>query len=137
MVPERDFFDTPFWIDCEIDDYCAFPGAYSILGVDRVYEKKLVDVGGGIMMSKLVVVKKELRTKGSTFYISLSHQGILAICSCDDGYTIQFTDILNDRQVEMKVENSTNAAFYDDNVILLTYWETPREAVVKDVFAKS
>ena len=127
------FFETPCCIDCSVEEYCAFPDADRVLEVDRVYEKKLVDIGEGVLISEPVVVEG-LEVEGKWFYASLSHQGILAIYSYDGKDIVQFTNLRNGEQVEMEVEDWSNVAFYDDKVILLTDCKPLREARVEEVF---
>lgn len=134
IVSEPEFFAAPCNIDCEVDVYCAFPGADKVFDTEKVYEKKLTDIGGGIMISDPVIVDKGLRDKGAGSFVSLSHQGILSIYALNEIYTIQFTDLLNDRQVEMEVEHWSTPAFYDDNLILLTYRKPLRESSVEEIF---
>ena len=35
----------PCCIDCGVEKYCAFPNADRVFGVNRVYGKKLMDIG--------------------------------------------------------------------------------------------
>ena len=131
VASEEDFFDAPRCIDCSIEEYCAFPNADRVLEVDRVYEKKLIDIGEGVMISEPVMVEKGLRMGEDTFFASLSHQGILAIYSCG---RVQFTNLRNGKQADVEVEDWSNVAFYDNRVILLTRGKPLREATVDDVF---
>ena len=128
------FFETPCCIDCEIEEYCAFDNADRVLGVESVYEKRMIDIGEGIVISEPLVVEKGLRVEGEYFRASLSHQGILAIYSYDRKDIIQFTNLINGEQVEVKVEHWSNTAFYDNKVILLTGGKPLREARVEEVF---
>ena len=75
-----------------------------------------------------------MRAGGIGFSASLSHQGILAIYSWGKQYTVQFTNLRNERQVEVEVEDGSSVAFYDDKMILLTCWMPLREARVEEVF---
>ena len=86
------------------------------------------------MISEPLVVEKGLRVEGGCFCTSLSHQGILAIYSWSEKNIIQFTNLINEKQMEIEVESGSSVAFYDDKVILLTYGRPLREAKVEDVF---
>ena len=70
-----------------------------------------------------------------TEFTSLSHQGILAICThSDNDYIIQFTVMYTDKQVEVKIEEESLVSFYNDMILLLT-WEKPlRETRLENVF---
>lgn len=119
-------------------DFIAFPDADKVFDTKRLAIRGLMDVrnSGGIRVSRPVKINKVLRTKGNSFYASLSHKGILAICSdvfLSSG--LQITDLtIAGRQVDFSVESSTHIAFYDDKMIALTSGETLREAKVEDVF---
>ena len=114
-----------------MDEFKAFSSVEKVFDIKGVMEKELVNVGEGVKMSEPLKVEKRLLT-GNNLYVSLSHQGILAICV--EGNTIQFTDLNTDRQVEMKVERSSLAGYYDNKILLLTFWENLREATVENVF---
>ena len=75
--------------------------------------------------------------------VSLSHNGVLAICFDDSGkknnhkYTLQFTDLNTDKQVSMNVEGKSLAGFYDSMILLLTNGKPLRETTVKEIFDNS
>lgn len=120
-------------INCPVSKFCACENARELFDIDTVMEKRLVSVGGGIKVSEPVRVEKNLRS-GEEIFISLSHKGILAIHSNNNGYAIQFTDLNTSRQIELRVEDHTHVGFYDDKMIILT-WDRPlREAGVEDLF---
>ena len=112
---------------------CACDGANILFDIDGVMEKKLVDVGEGMRISEPVKVDKGLKTGGG-IYASPSHQGILAIYAYKDNYSVQFTNLNTNRQVEIEVETDSIIGFYDDNVLLLTLGKPLREATVEEVF---
>ena len=119
-----------YCINTTVDPFKAFPSVEKVFDIKEVMKKKLVDVGEGVETSKPIKVKKNLLT-GKGIRTSLSHQGILAVCVDDN---IQFTDLNNDRQVEMRIKDWTHVGFYD-NVMLLLIQERPlREATVERVF---
>ena len=120
-------------INCSVSDYYGCEGANVLFNVDTIMKCELFDVGGGIMISKPVKVDWKLK-RGEVSFVSLSHQGILAICSDDEGHVVEFTNLNMNKQVEMKVEGSTNVGFYDDKIILLTWQKPLRESNVKKVF---
>lgn len=111
-------------------------------------EQELVEVGEGIKISRPVEVRKELKSIGKWFYISLSYKGILSIHSTtrdtdDYEYTpgdginiLQLTNLNNNNQVKIEAESESIVAFYDKRMILLTFNKPLREAEVKDVFRK-
>ena len=136
VASEEGFFDTPCCIDCEIEKYCAFDNADRVLGVDRVYKKRLINIGEGIVISEPVIMEKRLRVEGRDFCASLSHQGVLAIYSYDRNHVIQFTNLVSEMQVEVEVEDTSNITLYDDKMILLTCYKPLREARVGEVFNK-
>ena len=127
----KGFFREEACINCSIDEFCACDGADVLFDIDSVMRKELVDVGQDVKMTEPLKVERKLSTEWDIF-VSLSHKGILAICV--NKRTVQFTDLNNYRQVGIKVENISLAAFYN-NVILLLTWEKPlREARVEEVF---
>ena len=117
-----------------IDMFKAFSSVEKVFDIEEVMKKELIDVGEGVKMTEPLKVEKGLITGGSIF-ASLSHQGILAVCT--DKNTLQFTDLNNGRQVNMKVEDKTLAGFYDAMILLLTYDRPQREATVGSVFNNS
>lgn len=125
--------DEDYCINTAVDDFVAFPTVNMVFDIEGILKKKLVNVGKGVKISKPIEVEKKLIV-GSDLYVSLSHRGVLAIYSHDE-YVIQFTDLNTNNQKEMKVENYSLAAFYDDKILLLT-WDKPlRESTVKSVFS--
>ena len=139
---KEDLFVERARINCTVDKFCACDNAYELFGIGEVMQRKLVDVGEGVKVSEPVEVERGLRSEGKWFFASLSHRGVLAICSCledNDGnetYTLQLTGLGTDRRVEMEVENCTSVAFYDDKMILLTEGRPLREGNVEDVFGE-
>ena len=125
------FFRERACINCSIDNYCACDGADVLFDVDSAMRKELVDVGQGVRMTEPIKVDKGLLT-GWGVHASLSHQGILAIGINYE--TVQFTDLNNDRQAEIKVEAFSLVGFYDDMAILLTGYKPLREVTVEEVF---
>ena len=81
-------------------------------------------------MSEPLEVERGLMT-GSYIYVSLSHQGVLAICT---GVNIQFTNLNTNRQVNTRGESFSVIGFYDHKMLLLTYDKPLREATVEEVF---
>ena len=114
-----------------INNFEAFSSVKTVFDIKGVMNQKIVDVGEGVKMSEPLKVERELLT-GGCIYSSLSHNGILAICVNDN--TLQFTDLNNDRQVGMDIDNYTVVGFYDSNILLLTYQMPLREATVENVF---
>ena len=134
------FFREKTCINCSVDEYCACDGADILFDIDSVMRKELIDVGQGVRMTEPVKVEKRLLT-GDRIFASLSHNGILAICikeSSSDWFnnerTIQFTDLYNYKQIDVKVENDSLASFYDNMLLLLTLRKPLREATVEEVF---
>ena len=76
----KGFFREKACINCSIDKYCAFNGANILSTIDTVMRKELIDVGQGVKMTEPTKVEKGLRT-GDSVFASLSHQGILAVCT--------------------------------------------------------
>ena len=103
--------------------------------IEGVMRKELVDVGAGVKMSEPLKVEKRLTT-GEFVFVSLSHQGILAICASPSHsiYLAQFTDLNINRQVEVNIKSITQLEFYDNVVLLLTREKPLREARVEVVF---
>lgn len=91
------FFRESVCINCPIDNFCACDGANVLFDIDGVMRKKLIDLGEGVKMTEPIKMEKKLVT-GWSIFASLSHHGILAICTYTynyDGfghYTIQFLD---------------------------------------------
>ena len=127
----KSFFREVACINCSVDEYCACDGADVLFDVDRVMRKGLVDVGQGVRITEPIKVEKGLLV-GDNIYVSLSHDGILAICP--NYSTIQLTDLNINKQVEMEVEDDSLVAFYDDIILLLTFRKPLREARVEEVF---
>ena len=127
----KGFFKEQACINCSIDCYCACDGADVLFDIDGVMRKKLIDVGQGVKITEPIKVEKELLT-GEFIYASLSHQGILGIYV--NRNIVQFTDLSDNKQVEIDVEGWTLPGFYDSSVLLLTSGEHLREATVKEVF---
>ena len=130
----EDFFVEEACVNCPVDRFCACDDADVLFDVWEVMGQRLVDVGEGIRVSEPVTVERGLRCEKGIFYASLSHRGVLAIYSYSGKSIIQFTDLHTDRQVELDVENTSLVGFYDDNMILLTWYKPLREATVEDVF---
>lgn len=127
----ENFFKEGACINCSVNEYCACGGADVLFDIDTVMRQRLINVGQGVFMSELLKVEKGL-LKGGNIFASLSHEGILAIYV--SGNTMQFTDLNDGRQVEMRVEESL-AGFYDNMILLLTWGEPLREATVEEVFS--
>ena len=125
------FFKEKACINCSVDEYCACDDADQLFDVDSVMREKLIDIGRGVKMTEPLKVEKGLLT-GNGIMGSISHKGILGIRNSDN--TLQFTDLNNGKQVSMKVESYTIAAYYDDVIILLTDNKPLREATVESVF---
>ena len=122
---------TEYCINTTIDKFRAFKSVKTVFDIEKIMKKELADVGENVKMSESIKVEKQLLTGKDTF-ASLSHQGVLAICV--NGNTMQFTDLNNDRQAKIKVENYSLAGFYDGKVLLLTQWKPLREITVENVF---
>ena len=127
----KGFFREEACIDCSIDEYCACDGADVLFDVDSVMRQRLINLGDGVKISEPIKVDRKLLT-GNNINVSLSHKGILAICL--DQHTLQFTDLNNSRQVEMRVEFESLIGFYDCKILLLTLLKPLREATVEKVF---
>ena len=85
-------------------------------------------------MSEPVKVEKRLLS-GWEVHVSLSHQGILAICACSDRYYfVQLTNLNDNRQVEMAVQHRTSVGFYDGMILFLDTCMPLREATVNEIF---
>ena len=125
------FFKERACINCSVNKYCACEGADLLFDVDRVLRQNFVDVGETTKVSEPIKVDKNLAT-GYNILASLSHNGILAICVNQN--TIQFTNLNSNEQVEMKVENVSIAAFYDNIVLLLTDQKRLRQVTMESVF---
>lgn len=132
-VSEPDFFTTPYCINCQIAKFCAFNGADYVFDIDSVLRQKLVRVDEGIEISEPVPFEK-ISGEGFGFFISLSHNGVLAIYHHALDNVIQFVDLINDKNVEVSVECPSQVGFYDDKMILLTYYKPLRETRVADIF---
>ena len=113
------FFKEQACINCSIDKFCACDGADVLFDIDGVMRKEPVDVGQGVKMTEPIKVEKGLLT-GEFIYASLSHQGILGIYA--NRNIVQFTDLNDNKKVEIEVGNFTLAGFYDESVLLLTWW---------------
>lgn len=124
---------TPSKCEPEIvsSEFKAFPFVGNVFDIKDVMEKDLIDLGQGVKMTEPLRVDKGLIT-GDSVFASLSHQGVLFICVDDD--TVQFTDLNNNRQVRMTVENYSLAGFYNDMVILLVCNVPLMEAIMENVF---
>ena len=118
-------------VDMTVNSFRAFPSVERIFDIEEVMKQKLVDVGQGVRMTKPLKVEKNLLT-GNHIYVSLSHQGVLAIYA--NNKTIQFTNLNTNGQVRMKVEFDSLVGFYDGMVLLLTYYTPLREAKIESVF---
>lgn len=86
-------------------------------------------------MTEPLKVERKLAA-GNGVFASLSHQGILAICVkiSRSIYIIQFTNLNDGRQVEIKSRTNFVVAFYDNMILLLAFWDFFREATVESVF---
>ena len=134
IAGREDFLRRKACINCSIDEYCACDDIDLLLDVDAIMRKELIDVGQGVKMTEPIKVEKGLMI-GSNIHASLSHQGILAIhARSDSKCIIQFTDLNTNRQIEMNVESTSTAGFYDSMILLLTFQEPLREASVEEVF---
>ena len=105
LLNEKTPLFTPFdyYINTTIDKFRAFTSVEKAFNIEGVMKKRLVDVGQRVEMTDPLTVKKNLLTGGDVL-ASLSHKGILAIYT-HDNITIQFTNLLNDKQVKMNVEH--------------------------------
>lgn len=136
----KGFFREEACINCLIDKFCACDDAYTLFDIDRVLRQGTIDIGEGVRISKPLKVEKGLIARDYN-HISLSHRGILAIYAGEssgrlfsDKRTVQFTDLNNDKQVEIMVKNDLLVGFYDEMMLLLTHGSCLKEATVEDVF---
>lgn len=127
----KGFFKEEACINCPAYRYCACDGADTLFDIDEVMRQNLVKAGDQTTTSKPVKVERGLLT-GGLIFASLSHKGILAICANEN--TIQFTDLNNNRQVRIDVEEISLVGFYDDMALLLTWKRALRVARVEDIF---
>ena len=118
-------------IGCSVDRYCGCNGANRLFDVEKVMKKRLVNIGDNVKMSEPLKVERKLLT-GYDIFASLSHKGVLAVYAATK--SLQFTDLNRNRQVEINVENYSQAGFYDNKVVLLTNYKPLREADVESVF---
>lgn len=105
-------------------------------------KKELYNVGNGVRVSESLPIKN-IFPQESVDYLSLSYNGILALCidvsygiSQVCRYVIQFTDLNNNRQLRVKLRDWSTIAFYDNMALLVSYDKPLREAVVESVFEK-
>ena len=129
------FFDGEACVDCPVARFVGCDRAGSIFDVQRVMRRRLVDVGEGVRMSEPLEVRWRLEP-GHDLHASLSHVGVLAVCSCRDTCVVQLVNLRTNRRVKMEVEHRSLVGFYDDNVVLLTQFERLREAHMDQVFGK-
>lgn len=120
-------------INCSVNDYCGCERADELFNVETIMKLKLSDICEGIKISDPIKPNWKLR-RGEVSFASLSPHGILAICSDDEGYGIEFTNLNINKQVIIEVEDNTNIGFYDDNVILLTWQRPLRECKINKLF---
>ncbi len=122
----------------EINGYEAFEGVDNIFDIDSVMGQELINVLCGVRISRPVRVSMGFPTHSTHYHVSISHNGIIAICGCNyPKYTIQFTNLLTKQQVNMRTKKDSNIAFYDDKFIMLTWREHLREGEVNEVFKNS
>ena len=126
-------FDCSYHINTSIENFRAFPLVEKIFHIERKDSKCLCDK---ITILSQVDAGLGLR-KGNNMFVSLSHQGILAIFSKEGKNVVQFTDLNIAKQVEIEVENTSLVGFYDDKAIFLTLNKPLREAPVNDIFKNS
>lgn len=135
FVREKEgFYKKRACVNCSINEFCACRGADLLFDIDEINKRKSVSVEEGIRITCPLKVEKGLIT-GRDVFVSLSHEGILAIYASDKS-VVQFTDLINGRQVEIHVEDQTHVGFYDGMVLLLTQKKPLREATVKELFDK-
>ena len=118
ILNEKILLINPFkyCANTEIGEFSAFPSVEEVFDIEDVMEKELIDVGQGVKMTEPLKVEKGLIAGG---YVSLSHQGILAICTYSNSkYIIQFTNLNTNIPFKIEVENTSIVGFYD-NVALL------------------
>ena len=127
----EEFFEEKTCINCPVDCYCSCDRADILFDIDRILRKRLIDIGQDVKISDSLKIEMRLATGNDTI-ASLSHQGMLAICV--SGNIIQFTNLNNNRQIEMRVESHSQVGFYDENMLLLTLMKPLRKAKAEDVF---
>lgn len=129
-----EFFANKYHINCNVLDYCAYPNADLFEGVKEAMQEKLIHIGKGISVSTPVIIKKKLR-KGLYIHATLSHEGVLAICSLmGNQHEIELTDLRTNNQCLIPVEEASSAAFYDDKIIVIVSRYPLRESKVSDIF---
>ena len=96
-----------------IGNYVAFNGVDKIFNIENVMKQELIDITDGVKISRPVKVSMGFPTRFSYCNISISHNGVLAICT---DYNILFINLLRKQQVEMYVEDYSNITFYDNKI---------------------
>lgn len=129
------FFVEEACTNCSVNEFRVCDNVDALFDIDGILRKKCVDVGMGIMISESLKVERDL-IYGQN--ISLSHKGILSICSHwreePPNYVVQFTDLNTNKQAEVVVEKDSISAFYDDKVLMLTMSMHMQETNVEEVF---
>ena len=128
------FFGALSNVGCSVEEFCACDSADILFNVEEVMGKALVPQGNGVSISEPVKVRTYFEDKGGMFRTSLSHKGVLAVCSLCKGFVVQLTRLKDNKQVEFKIENESHIGFYDDKILLLTLGGPLRESRVKCVF---
>ena len=127
---------TPALVDCPVDDFCAYPCADELAGIDEAMRARSIDIGFGVKMGSPHKLDYKLRG-GSYIYSSLSHEGIFAVSSLvGERKAVQLTNMLSGNQCEFNVEGTTNIGFYDSNMLVLTYRKPIRRCSVSSMFEK-
>lgn len=128
------FFEPQYRIHCDVLNYCAYPDADLFEGVREAMQAELIHIGKGIGVSVPVKVETKLR-KGLYIHATLSHEGVLAICSImGNKHEIELTDLKTNNQCLIPVEETSSAAFYDDKIIVIVSRFPLRECKVSEAF---
>lgn len=94
----------------------------------NVMEQPMLNVAGNIKISKPTKIDMNLMNNGKDFTSSISHNGVIAICSkTGDKYKLQITSLKDGRVLNTSVENRSTVGFYDNKIILITQNEVLRE----------
>ena len=103
---------------------CILWSLIEYLSKKRVYEKKLINIEERMLISEsVVIIKRELRDRRDTFqYMN------------DKKDAIQYTNLLDNRQVEVEVDNISVIALYDYRMILLILLYPLIGTIMEDVF---
>lgn len=129
----EDFFIHPCQINCPISEFCAFPGADTILGIDEALRSETVDIGLGVLVSRPVDFPL-VEACGEWTRASLSHKGIFAVCFGNIEFSVDFVNLVTGERGRIEVEDITLVGFYNNLAIFLTGEQPLREVYVNDVF---